>query len=131
MKTKISLMLILAVFSLSMVSGAFATTDDSIPVIKVTDLNTKLNEHFKITLDSNPSTGYGWYYDYDPEYLQLVDEYFIPNTDDPLMVGSGGKSVFVFKALKIGETDLTMKYLRPWENCLPAEEIIYKVKITP
>ncbi len=129
MKTKIFLMLMLAVFSLSMVSGAFAE-DNCASIQQEKKLNTKLNQNFVITLESNPSTGYGWYYDYDPEYVKLVDEYYIPNMHDPLMVGGGGKSIFIFKAIKAGETELTMKYLRPWENCLPAHEIIYKVKIT-
>ncbi|MGZ7043507.1 MAG: protease inhibitor I42 family protein, partial [Methanobacterium sp.] len=76
------------------------------------------------------STGYGWSYNYNSKYIQLVNESYIPDTHDPWIVGSEGKSIFEFKAIKQGESDITLKYLRPWENCIPTQEIIYHVKIT-
>ncbi|MGZ7095737.1 MAG: protease inhibitor I42 family protein [Methanobacterium sp.] len=130
MKTKIFSIFILAVFSLSLVSGVFATDNCIIPAKEEKQINIKLNENFKIILKSNRSTGYGWSYNYNSEYIQLIDENYIPDTHDPWIVGSGGKSIFEFKAIKQGESDITLKYLRPWENCIPTQEIVYHVKIT-
>ncbi|MGZ7109577.1 MAG: protease inhibitor I42 family protein, partial [Methanobacterium sp.] len=93
MKTKIFSIFILAVFSLSLVSGVFATDNCIIPAKEEKQINIKLNENFKIILKSNRSTGYGWSYNYNSKYIQLVNESYIPDTHDPWIVGSEGKSI--------------------------------------
>ncbi|OEC84826.1 MULTISPECIES: protease inhibitor I42 family protein [Methanobacterium] len=124
---KTASILILAVFSLSMVSGVFAADRCILPVKEEKKLTVNVNEKFNITLESNPSTGYKWISEFDSNSLKLVNETYIP--DMPIRCGSGGYQIFTFKALKTGKTDLTMKYIMPWENCLPAKEIIYHINI--
>jgi inhibitor of cysteine peptidase len=132
---KIVSMIILAVFSLSMVSGAFATeyvTLNNNKNVKEKQLTVKVNETFKIKLESNPSTGYQWFSEYDSEFLKLIKSKYYPpeDTGETIAAGKPGTQKFVFKALKTGETDITMNYVRPWENGVPAEQIVYHVKIT-
>ncbi len=131
---KIASMFILVVFSLSMASAAFAA-DNCVAQnssIEEKQLTVKVDEKFKIKLESNPSTGYVWIPELDSDLLKLVKSKYIPpkNINESNMAGEPGTQKFVFKALKSGETDITMKYVRPWENCIPAKQIVYHVKIT-
>ena len=128
---KMASMFILAVFSLSMASAAFAA-DKCVAqnsTMEEKQLTVKVNEKFKIGLESNPSTGYHWSANFDSGFLKLVKSKYIPPKDDDLIAGQPGTQKFVFKALKPGETDITLNYARPWENCLPAKTVIYHVKI--
>jgi len=130
MKTKILGILVLSIFSLCLVSGVTAA-DNCIP-IQIKEPKEKWRvvcsgEEFHIVLKGNPTTGYEWIADYDPQYIELVNQKYIPNNLNSC--GSGGIYIFTFKALKTGNTDIGMKYLRPWENCVPAKEIVYHLKI--
>ena len=128
MKTKIISIFVLAVFSLTMISGVTAADRCTQTNIKEKKLSVKVNQSFDINLKSNPTTGYTWESIFDPNYIQLIDEKYI--ADDPSLIGSGGKTFIKFKALKSGDTNITFKYQRSWENCLPQKEIIYHLKIT-
>ena len=46
------------------------------------------------------------------------------------MVGAGGVEFFRFKALKSGQTEITMVYRRPWEEPSPQDVTkVFVVKI--
>ena len=127
---KTASMLILAVFSLSMVSGAFAADSCMVPVKEEKKLTVKVNEKFSIKLESNPSTGYQWFKEFNSGFLKFISSnYSSDDLNKSNITGKPGTQKFVFKALKAGKTDITLTYARPWENCIPAKEIIYHVKI--
>ncbi|WP_414469413.1 protease inhibitor I42 family protein [Methanobacterium sp. ACI-7] len=130
---KIASMLILTVFALSMTSGVFAedkcTTQDNINNLEEKQLTLKVNSKFSVKIESNPSTGYTWIPEYDLDSLKLIKSKYIPPKIDNLTVGAPGTQKFVFKALKTGETDITMKHIRPWDNSIPQKIVIYHVKI--
>ena len=127
MKIKIISILLLALFFLIMASGV-ASADRCIQTnIKEKQLTVKANQNFNINLKSNPTTGYNWYSNFDPNYVQLIDEKYIP--DNPKLIGSEGQTFFKFKALRPGATYITLKYQRSWENCLPAKEIMFHMII--
>ncbi|MDM7911979.1 MAG: protease inhibitor I42 family protein [Methanotrichaceae archaeon] len=92
-------------------------------------IKAKLNEPFTITLESNPTTGYKWYVDYDYYFLSLEGERFEKETSKTLgALGSGGRSAFTFKPLKPGKTAVSLVYRRPWENIV-ADVRTYHVDI--
>ncbi|HSD57496.1 MAG TPA: protease inhibitor I42 family protein [Methanotrichaceae archaeon] len=95
-------------------------------------IKARLNEPFTITLDSNPTTGYKWYADYDYYLLSLEGERFEKEPSEALealeALGAGGRSVFVFKPLKPGKTTVSLVYRRPWENIV-ADARTYHVEI--
>lgn len=128
---KIVSMLLMAVFSLSMVSGVFAADNYVIPFKEEKQLTVTVNENFNIKLESNPSTGYQWFPDVNPRFLKItgINYYSQEDLNESGIVGESGTQEFIFKALKAGKTDITMKYVRSWEKCLPAEEIIYHINI--
>ena len=73
-----------------------------------------------VTLDSNATTGYEWRLaeDVDENVLRLVNsEYSAPETT---LVGAGGQEVWTFEAVGAGETTISLEYVRPWEEGVPA-----------
>jgi predicted secreted protein len=92
------------------------------------ELKVTVGETFKISLDSNPTTGYDWTLaDWDKSLLALADKGFINPNSSPTLVGQAGKSYWTFKALKAGKQQLQMSYARPWESVQPLKK--YQVTV--
>lgn len=91
------------------------------------NLETEVDENFTITLESNPTTGYQWEVNFEPEYLQLVDKKYIPPEEQQL-VGAGGQETFTFLPLQSGETQITFLYKRRWEE-KEIKRFVYEVII--
>ena len=75
-----------------------------------------------ITLDSNATTGYEWRLaeGLDEGILSLVgSEYIAPETT---LVGAGGQEVWTFEAVGKGEATISLEYVRPWEEGVPAAD---------
>ncbi len=70
-------------------------------------------EQFAIALAGNPTTGYEWQASVDPSYLELGMSAF---ESEGKAVGCGGREVFQFKALRVGETEVAFEYRRSWER---------------
>ncbi len=92
-------------------------------------LDIKNGSDFYITLKSNPTTGYQWSVDFDSNFLELVDNKYVPDSDDPMLVGGSGKDYFKFKTLKSGTSEIKFFYARPWESVQPIEEKVYSIGI--
>ncbi|MCX5922384.1 MAG: protease inhibitor I42 family protein [Candidatus Dependentiae bacterium] len=87
-------------------------------------------QEFEITLDSNPSTGYGWRAKIsDDSLLQELDKTYKTTVQAAQTPGAGGKDVFTFKALKNGTASITISYSRPWEGVEPAKVREYTITI--
>ena len=69
-----------------------------------------------VSLDENPSTGYGWQYAVSKDgVLVLTDDSY--HSDAPAgIAGAGGIRSFSFSGLKEGSALITFTYLRPWEG---------------
>ncbi|MDD1748684.1 MAG: protease inhibitor I42 family protein [Methanothrix sp.] len=89
-------------------------------------IRARLNEPFTIELNSNPTTGYKWYADYDYHLLNLDEEKYEKEASERL--GAGGISAFTFRPLESGKTAISLIYRRPWENIV-AEVRTYQVDI--
>lgn len=122
---KVLAVCLVSLFTFSVVSGTCAACK-SAPEIK--DIHVKLNENFTIDLDSNPSTGYAWNSNYDPNFLKLAYSYYMPTDENCL--GAAGTDIFVFEAVHSGETNITFNYQRNWEP-YPSEVIIYHISVDP
>ena len=70
-------------------------------------ISTKVNQEFAIALESTPRLGTNWYETHDDEMLTLVESSFVAK--DKLRPVSGTR-YFHFKALKAGETEITVTY---------------------
>jgi inhibitor of cysteine peptidase len=78
-----------------------------------------------VVLASNPTTGYSWQVaEIDPTILAVQAEIeFEQDADQEGLVGSGGREILRFDALKAGQTELTLFYQRPWEQDVEPDEI--------
>lgn len=79
-------------------------------------IETNVDNKFDIVLESNPTTGYSWEASYDQNQLKLVDKIYEEIEGPEELLGAGGNEIFRFKALKSGETQITMSYKRSWET---------------
>jgi inhibitor of cysteine peptidase len=110
----------MAVLGISLMAGCLGevkTYTDAGQAIEI-----GVNQQFVIALGSNPTTGYSWQASYDETLLELVggqSTYKSREEAKELVVGAGGVEYFRFKALKTGETEITLVYKRPWEETAP------------
>jgi len=85
-------------------------------------------QQFVIALGSNPTTGYSWQESYDQTMLELVEKTYKEEAKQGV-VGAGGVEYFRFKALKTGETEITLTYEQPWEGGGVGETKVFTIKI--
>jgi inhibitor of cysteine peptidase len=72
-----------------------------------------------VTLCSNPTTGFQWESSQisDQTVLEQVDHTFVsPESEPPPPPGTPGQEVWTFKAIKEGESTISIAYSRPWEG---------------
>lgn len=82
-------------------------------------------EKFQIALESNPTTGYEWEFETDPNLISLINQTFKPESD---LIGAGGTETFKFSALNEGEAKIVFSYKRSWEKEV-IEKKVFQVKI--
>jgi predicted secreted protein len=81
-------------------------------------INASLGEEFTVSLESDPSTGFEWWTNFDPNHLTLSNSTFID-----------GKKLFTFNARSAGNTEVVMLLLIPWENGNIAKRKIFPINI--
>jgi inhibitor of cysteine peptidase len=84
---------------------------------------TEAGKEFEIVISSNPSTGYHWVILEQPDstVTEFITEEYEPDSRGMRACGSGGKSIFIFKANKPGETEVSLGYFGPYDNHLTDE----------
>jgi len=85
-------------------------------------LQVYVGHDFSIALESNPTTGYSWQLSSPPEkeLISSINSYF--EIKESAALGASGRQVWIFKAIKAGKATIHFKYVRPWEDNLPAEK---------
>lgn len=90
--------------------------------------------YFEIVLDDDTSGELRWLFEEPPDetLLKIISERFDGPPGDEEGGGGPGKRVWLFQAIADGETELTLEFLRPWEEDVePAKSITYKIAIKP
>lgn len=96
---------------------------------------TKQSPEFRITEPSNGTTGYQWSVDYDHALLDLTSEKNLVTNSK--LIGSGGKTVWVFKAKPEAfqatskQTMVKLIYARPWDPKDNPTEMFFVVEFAP
>ena len=95
-----------------------ALTDPATPI------EVQAGETIHIVVDSNPSTGYHW--EFTSELDMNVVEFVSSDhtADEPVMPGSGGVDVWTFKAVAVGQTQITLGSYPPDTSVTEPEETI-------
>lgn len=117
-----------AIFGILNLPGGTPTPIPPINVVPGQPIEVKVGQNFIISLDENPSNGYTWQEEFDARFLELVENKYEPSSETGV-VGAGGKRSFKFKALKEGETEVTMTLKRACEE-EPLEEKVFTVSIS-
>ncbi len=100
----------------------------TVPQLNISDpakeLEATAGNEFKIIIDSNPTTGYHWEIigELDKEVLEFISQEY--RADEPMLTGSGGVDVFTFKAMKAGETLITLGYYPPSNDPVDPQQIV-------
>lgn len=87
---------------------------------KEVNITLEKGQEFTISLDSNPTGGYGWHPVFDINIINLISHDFQPSSSR--LTGSSRKEVFTFNAQNPGTTVLNMVYKRTWEQQSAAEK---------
>ncbi len=105
-------------------NGEVKTYTDPGKVIEV-----GVNQEFVIALESNPTTGYTWEENSDGTMLNLVSQDYVQDENEQEMVGVGGTESFSYRALKQGETEISLVYGQHWEGGDQQPPLLFKVEI--
>ena len=84
-----------------------------------------------LTLESNPTTGYQWIVEQDPEIFDISSEYkedTVEGTTEQ-MVGVGGKETFTLTPKKEGSTEINFLYKQPWDEESLYTRLSYQIKV--
>ena len=75
-----------------------------------------VGKQFKITLPSNPTTGYSWRLarPLDEAKVKLVTNTY--RRAETKLIGAAGQEIWTFKAVGTGNTTIVLQYVRPWEK---------------
>ncbi len=116
---KFVILITVAVIATSLVAGCVGGVKTYIDSGQTIDIG--VDQEFIIALGANPTTGYGWQETYDETMLEMVGgKTYKPGEEaEEGVVGAGGVEYFRFKALKIGETEVTLIYKRPQDVSTP------------
>jgi len=83
-----------------------------------------------VTLESNPTTGYGWEVaEIDEAVLRQWGEAEFESSGSEGVVGAGGQETLRFEAVGAGQTTLRLAYRRSWEEDVEPEET-FSVQVT-
>jgi len=110
---------------LSTAQSRVTSLENMFQALSINLIEVRVGEEFNITLESNPSTGYGWQLaqQFNETVLVLVGSEYKPSESDELMLGAGGMEIWTFRALNSGTVELSFVYVRPWETDVPPIEV--------
>ena len=85
------------------------------------DIEVAIGDEFTVSLCSNPTTGFQWSEQADisdDEVVEQVDHRFVGPSDEdqPPPPGTPGEDVWTFRAIRKGQTTVSVEYSRPWEG---------------
>ena len=102
--------------------------ENIIQPVNSSEIDVNLGEEFVIVLDGNPTTGYQWMTEnIDEAFIKFLSSKYEPSSNTP---GSGGRYVWTFRAVSQGKSNITMKYLRPWEKDIePIKKQVFSINI--
>ena len=98
---------------------------------KFNAISVKKGETFVVELESNGSTGYSWDLQLIAGKARLLKKVYNSSVNGgPMLVGSGGRESFIFKAEEAGIIELKAEYRRPWKkNNPPAASHTFQIKV--
>lgn len=81
-----------------------------------------------LALSSNPTTGYSWRVEQEPEIFDITSEYVQEQADEE-MVGVGGTETFTLTPKEEGSTEINFYYEQSWDKDSLATHLTYRVSV--
>ena len=80
-------------------------------------LELRVGDTVKLVLDTNPTTGFSWTKidKVDSSILKLEKNEYKQNANPGRLVGVGGATTIVYRAVKPGTAKIDLTYMQPWE----------------
>ena len=80
-------------------------------------LEVHVGDAVKLVLETNPTTGFSWtkVENVDKSILKLEKNDYRQNANPGRLVGVGGNTTIVYRALKAGTAKIDLTYMQPWE----------------
>lgn len=124
MKLRIAIIVALVLLVLSSLGGMSQAAPPPATHLAAKDNGREVDlrgQQLVLRLESNPSTGYGWYIEeLDESILRLAGPpEWVPSV--PGLLGAEGTQVLRFVGVRRGQTGLKLRYRRPWEDA-PADK---------
>ena len=110
---------------------AFLAAGVLLLMITLAGCGAKKPQKATLTLESNPTTGYQWIVEQDPEIFDISSEYIedaAEGATEP-MVGVGGTETFTLTPKKEGRTKINFLYKQPWEEESLYTRLTYEIKV--
>ena len=100
-------------------------------MISLSACGAKKPQKATLALASNPTTGYQWVVEQDPEIFDISSDY-VENTSEGTteqMVGVGGTETFTLTPKKEGSTKIDFLYKQPWDDESLDTRLTYQIKV--
>lgn len=121
---------ICALFAAGLMIASFVSAEEEVYSDPAKTIEAELCKDFTITLESNKTTGFGWDIatPIDEKIIKFMScEYIAAQTG---LVGSGGREIWSFRAVCHGKTNISFKYIRPWEKDVPpAKNLTFNIVV--
>lgn len=104
-------------------SPPLSYNDPSLPMDAI------VGHEFQVSLEANHTTGYQWQVgELDAKVVSLVGTEYKQHGET--LAGSGGAEVWTFRGVAPGKTQITFRYVRPWEkDAAPARSETFTVNV--
>ncbi len=89
-------------------------------------------EEIRLELNSNPTTGFTWVINEEPDPSVSVlngPEFVSDSSSTANIMGAGGKECWQIRAVRPGSTSLSLCYMRPWESVQPICTYCLKIEV--
>ncbi len=84
-----------------------------------TTVDAKVGDTVIVSLDANVTTGYEWQFTAGDTF-SIESSKYVPDPNPDNLSGKGGTQIVTLKVTKAGTSDLTGRYVRPWESPSPS-----------
>lgn len=93
----------------------------SVPMtgVETAEVGCRVGDAVVVTLETNPSTGYGWNVSINYNKLVVLESRTIKSKTDKSreqLLGAPVEEEFVLRCVNDGLAEIVFKYARPWEN---------------
>lgn len=81
-----------------------------------------------LALPSNPTTGYAWRVEQEPEIFDVASDYAEEKTDEEI-AGAGGTETFTLTPKEAGTSTVSFYYEQPWDKDNDPTRLNYEIKV--